>query len=661
MNADQALDAFLLEPGGVLWATGPGGESSREWVDSLLEKCRAGGAEARYLHCGFDRGGPWAGIRDLFGPLGAELAGRGSELARQHGQELTTVAPELLRSIEVTNLTLTDLAPPAERVRVFPKDRAFRIVHGLVDLVRDLQRQAGARPWVLACDHLDAAGTLARRFFVELMRREGVTSRISLLVIAGGEPASSADTELSRVAHLERIVVPAAGNRLPAGPPPGDVAAASALEARMAEDEIEMQARLPDLVYLLERLGDGRALRWHAKAFSLYTTRGFYEDALRYGERILPHLDLLCDDDPVLRLKLMNKLFACLAGNGRAQDAKAILESAGLEKTPQPEHRAALHYMIAMLHARFLPHRDLQRAEALLDLALQEIEAAEIPEPDRHFKIAFNRNGLALLRHFQGRADEAISLCEESLDRLRRELAGGKHRLHRSVLLFNIAQVWAAIGHIDEAIAGLTAALEIDPFYTEYYNDRGGLYLKLGHLEAAYGDFQRAIELSPPYFEVWVNLAQCCRALGKEAEALAAYSRALDLEPACSLAWLGRGQIHQALGIRDRAIADYDQALELQPNDWEILAARGTLRFDAGELEACLEDLDHALAGNRQAAAVYFNRALARSAAGQYRPAISDYESYLSLVPRAEDRDEVLLEIARLQARSAVAVPASLP
>ncbi|MHC5826458.1 MAG: tetratricopeptide repeat protein, partial [Nostoc sp.] len=160
-----------------------------------------------------------------------------------------------------------------------------------------------------------------------------------------------------------------------------------------------------------------------------------------------------------------------------------------------PDHLFSGCYMMSFLYARFLPELDLVKAEEYLKQSLEYLLKAQLPEHRTLFHTAFNQNALALIRYRQGKPKEAAALCQFWYEQLNERLGLDEHRLHRSVLLYNIAQVYTSIGSNEEAIFYLTSAMAMDPNYSEYYNDRGNLYLKLGRLQEAENDYLRAIEL----------------------------------------------------------------------------------------------------------------------------------------------------------------------
>ena len=209
-----------------------------------------------------------------------------------------------------------------------------------------------------------------------------------------------------------------------------------------------------------------------------------------------------------------------------------------------------------------------------------------MPEGERHFRLGFQpRNGLAMIRNFQRRPQEAIELCRTGFAYLNEHLGADEHRLHRSILLYNTAQVYAAIGMAAEALEYYSATIAQDPNYSEYHNERASVLLQLDRLEEAEADYLRAIELSPPYFEVFTNLGQCYRRMGAMDKAIKEYSRALDLEPGHLLGRLGRAKAYEEAGQRGDAIDDYTAVLAQDPLFMgSIRKSRERSLYEAGRL-----------------------------------------------------------------------------
>lgn len=637
-------------PGRVTVLEAPATRRRGEALRQHLEAAGRRGARTWLLDASFDAGGPWAGVHDLFASLLDTMREQRPDLLEKHDYELLHVLPELRRSVRVRHATLTDLAPPEEKVRNYPADRAFRIVHGLIELL-DAFKGDDDTPWVIACDSYDEVGHIGRRFFRELMRRRGQRLRLSLLVAAApgkaGEVQGLFTPEL--LGPVVRLDLPAEAETAPALDPAEAERLAQELEDQVGQDMLEIQIHLPALIRAWRATHHRKRLfRYNYYGLEIFNTLGFYEDAIVYGETARALYKQHMPESPDIRWSIFLKLFMSYLGLQDSERAHRLALEDAVGRIDHLERRGQLHYLMAMLYARFFPERDLAKGEELLDLGLRDLEQADMDESTRHFQTVFNRNGLAMIRHFQGRFQEAIDLCREGFERLDAHLSPDRHRLHRSVLLYNIAQVYSALGEQDEAIHFYGAAMEMDPHYSEYFNERGNIYLRLGRYEEARADYHTAIELSPPYFEVWTNLGQACRQLGRMDEATAAYSRALDLQPGQLLALLGRAQAREALGERDGAIADYSEALTLAPELWDAVASRAVLLYERGELDACLADLDRAVELAPRVADLYQNRALVLTDLGDRAAAARDLSTYLELNPEAEDRGEVEARLCQL-------------
>jgi tetratricopeptide (TPR) repeat protein len=600
-----------LKPVAVLEASA--GPARARLIEDRLQECARFGARTFNLLCDFEQGGPWAGVTALFSELLGEIQQRRPDLIEQHGLELVYILPLLRRSIDIRNPNLTDMAPRSERTRNYPADRAVRNIHGLIDLLDAWKTSAcPVTPWVIACDSFDEAGAMGSLFFRELMRRRA--QRLNIRLIASVAPGngqsacelfhSSVETDLV-VQHLH---VPP--------PAPFDILAAAtsaaALEAHIGGDQLERQANLPRLIYLWKRaLRLDKLLRYQFLALDTYNTQGLYADAIRYGDGLLDLAAQEAPNDEELRWQIFHKLLMSHIGLEDLDTSLRLSEEVGFPLAQKDANRRnQLFYLMAIFYARFKKPRDFAKGEEYLERSLAAIAESDLPEGERHFRYVFNRNGLAMIRNFQRRPKEAIELCRSGFAYLNEHLDANEHRLHRSILLYNIAQVYAAIGAHAEAIEYYSATIAQDPNYSEYYNERANVLLQTDRLEEAKGDYLRAIELSPPYFEVFTNLGQCYRRMGAMQDAIEQYSRALDLEPNHLLARLGRAKAYEEAGENAAAIEDYSAVLARDATLWEAFASRGVLLYEAGRLHESLADFDAAIKLKPGVAELHENRAI---------------------------------------------------
>lgn len=597
------------------------------------------------LDCDFDRGGPWAGLKQLLEEIVPEIESTDPTLLAKHAAELTLIVPRLSERLEVSNLTLTELATPEEKTRNYPMDRAFRILHGIIDMISASYGRSGHR-WLIVWNDFDRAGALVTRFVRELLRRRG--EELSLGVVLVGERLDASgfrgSFELVRVACEDDA-------DLEAVDPAEMRARAEEIEALVRGDHLELRDRLPELIYCwLHSDRPDRAASWQALAFGEYNHHGFYEDAARYGAHVMPKLDQVSGGGKLYtRWNLVGAMGNCLLALGRSQEALEIVQREGLRKIDDEADLARIHYVLALIHSRFLEPLDFDLAERHIAQGLEHLERSDLGENDRNFLNVFLLNGLAYIRHRQKRPLEALEICRRGFEFLGDRLPENQHRLHRSVLLYNVAQVQAALGKLDAAIEYLGAAIEFDPNYSEYFNERGSAYLQQGRLDLAITDYHHAIRLSAPYQEVWTNLGQAFKLADRLTEAVEAYSRALDIEPDQGLARLGRAQCWEAMGEVDRAMADYDSALALDPAQPLALGNRAGLRYDRGDREGALRDLDEAIRLAPQEAGLRFNRGVLLAELNRPDEAVADLRRYLNIAPRAADRSDVEHRLARLE------------
>lgn len=600
MQADLLLQ-WPPAPGAqvVVLEAAPGPERERVLEEWCAVARAAGCTQGWMLPCDAERGGHWAGLKDWMQALLPALESEARDLFTRHDAELVAVVPLLRRRVRPRYVSLSDSSEKDERVRNFATDRAWRVGAGLVELLEEWHRRTGGGRWAVACDAFDGRGALVGRFFRDLLRRRGDALGLVLLAAVSPGQGDTVAAELAPFATVHRAALD-----LPAAPTQElDAEAAAALAAQLEPGaELDYQAivaRGHQIARLWTIAGrPDRAVAWHAITLSVMAHFGYYEDALRHVAPLEAGLDYLDQGNGLMdRTKVLVNLRIVYITNGQPERALELLEHEGLARVQEPGERARLLYLVAMLHARHLPVRNLEKAERALTEALGLVDRSTVmEEAQRHFLTGFLLNGLAYVRMRQGDAREAAALTHANYERLEQHLPPDRHRLHRSVLLYNAGQVYARTGEHDLAIRFFSEAMEMDPNYSEYYNDRGKVYLRMGRLAEAEADFRQGIELSPPYPEVWINLGQCLTRQNRMEESEAAFARAVDLDPARLEAWTNRARALQALGRRHDALAAYDAGIAADGSHPLVLANRAALRFELGRAAEALDDLERAVA-----------------------------------------------------------------
>jgi tetratricopeptide (TPR) repeat protein len=615
MNIEQKISTNLLQSiGKTIVLEANDGQARQSTIETWLQSAKVAGADTWLLRTDRDRDGLWAGLQDLLIDLVPQIQSQAPDLIIQHDYELVRILPAFRRTISVRHSSLTDLADESEQIRNYPADRAFRIIHGIIDLLIAWFDRSASSHRVIAWDAYDRSGALVRLFVRELVRRAG--NRLNLTVLIAISPEAPADvvSKFDPQYLGEYICLNLPLNLTPDSCQQEMSDLAKQLESKIENNPIDREIHLPQLIHYL-RSGNSPelAFQYQAKLASLYVRKGYYEDALAIAQAALEQQEIYYPTEQKQRWHIKAMLCVCYISLDKPLQAQIIIETF-LEETDRSDLIFRNCFMIAMLYARRLPVLDLVKGEAYLDRGLAAIELANLPIDEKVFHQTANRNGLALIRSRQGKYQEAIELCEWCLDRMNNVYSAEKHRLYRSVLLFNIAQVYNSIKDFDRAIHFLSLTIELDPNYSEYWNMRGNWYFNIGNIPQALTNYLQAIELSAPYPEVWANVGHCYRHLGETAQAVAAYSRSLDLEPQQFAIFVARAQAFETLGEFDSALADYHTALTIDPHQPLVLANRAILFYELGHFSAAIQDLDRAIVMAPDNADLHQNRSIALAA-----------------------------------------------
>jgi tetratricopeptide (TPR) repeat protein len=647
--------------------------------------------------------GPYTGTGSLMRALVPALRAGSLELARRHAIEILAVAPELEPLTGPAPETLTSLASPKERTRWYSRYRTRRIAHGITDFLRDWP---GEDRLTLAFCSAGLADPTDLEFLSIAVRRLD-PARVRLIICADRE---TPELEAAVAAYTRREKVATTGSSAPTRTSADELAAAFVASDGLSDVEAERDAYLRADPRLRAQLHDKRAeelmdrggwslclgaIPYHLEHGSSPVTTGrkacemalnycigmgYYHAGLELA-RMLARVTGL-DADPGTHYTVNTLMCQCLAGLERPAETEPIYYGV-LSRSSSPRHHMSISYALAMLYTRLYDsdHKDHRKALAHINTAVAIAGLLEDPA-DRAFHSVFMNNGKSLVEMHLGNITEALELVTAGIRRLDRELPHGEHRLHRSVLHHNRAQVLAALGRPEEALADFDHVIEVDPNYAEYYFDRGNLLCKTGRFSEAVSAYDAAIRLTPPFPELFYNRGDARAAAGDIEGAMADFRYVLDLEPdylegRVSLAALlldtgdpeaaaaqareglgltpGEARLHCTLGLAlldlhhgEEAHEAFSRALDLDPGSAEALANRAVAAYECGHYDAAVADLTTALAVSPGDPDLLSNRGLAHEAAGRHERAIFDYD--LALRDERADRATLLSQRDRCYA-----------
>ena len=185
----------------------------------------------------------------------------------------------------------------------------------------------------------------------------------------------------------------------------------------------------------------------------------------------------------------------------------------------------------------------------------------------------------------------------------------------------------------DKAVVHYTAAIDLNPEFTEAYTNRGVAYGNKGEFDRAIQDYDTAIDLNPQNAESYNNRGITYADKDKFDRAIQDYDTAIDLNPELADAYTNRGNAYGKIGELDTAIQDYDTAIALNPELADVYTNRGNTYHRKGELDTAIRDYDTAIDLNPEYVSAYNNRGTVYSSKGEFDTAIHSHTKAIELNP----------------------------
>jgi tetratricopeptide (TPR) repeat protein len=584
----------------------------------------------------FERYGVWAGVGTLVEMAYHDLLRQQRhDILDEHNYALYMVLLDYRDVIKLKYACLTETARGSEKTRNFPLDRAYRIVHSLVTLISQWKATCAAdEEWAVVVRHGDRAQHLATRFFRELARRLTERHRLAVYVSLPADRLpllAAADDVVFAAVHEDTAAI---GMESPQAAKPSSGMDAGTEESAGAMDPVAEQLQydmngwekhyIPLLQKYIRRGDELSAALASIRTLCMYDHYGYYHEAASFADRVVPYLTELASGNEDTLWNYGANVVQSMISTGREERGLELLTQ--YLKPVLTDHTliARMHYIFAMLHLRYLKHKDIALAEHHINTALAHLQLAKpnLAQHDFVFLNVFLNNGLAFVRVRQGRRNEAIELCQQGFATWTDAVGDEKHRLHRSVLLYNSAQVYVALGKNQEALKYYRDAIGMDPYYSEYYNEMGNILQQQGEFAEALSAYDLAIKYSAPYPEVYFNKGICHSQLEQWDDALACLAFSAELNPKQPELYLLSAEILEQLGRDSEAMASYTAAIGLANPPVMAHVNRAVLHYQAGNFTQALADMANAIAADPSNADHYENRAEIYRAMNQ--PALVD-------------------------------------
>jgi protein O-mannosyl-transferase len=256
-------------------------------------------------------------------------------------------------------------------------------------------------------------------------------------------------------------------------------------------------------------------------------------------------------------------------------------------------------------------------------------------------------NNYAVILRERGQLEEAIAHLQQAV-----EIQPSFAEAHN-----NLGNALRQQGQPDLAIAQFQKALQLEPNNAPAYGNLGSALLDKGQVNEAISQFRKARQIEPGNAVLLNNLAYALLQNGQGTEAIALLQKAIELHPGFADAHNNFGNLLLQSGQVDAAIACYRKALETQPDDAPAHANLGRALLQKRQLPEALAHLQRAAqlghtsaeaendlagaliqVGKLDEASVHLRKAL------ELRPNFAEAHNNLALVLlRAGQADEAIL------------------
>ena len=157
-----------------------------------------------------------------------------------------------------------------------------------------------------------------------------------------------------------------------------------------------------------------------------------------------------------------------------------------------------------------------------------------------------------------------------------------------------LGAIYQALGHMTDALAAGSKAVELDPKDNQAQNGLGVILEDLGRFEEAEACYRLAVRLKYDYPEAHYNLGITLNQLGKSEEAEKSYKKAIVLKPNYAEAHTHLGTTLQELGRLEDAETSYRAAIALKYDHAQAHSNLGIILYIRGDIESGMESLKEA-------------------------------------------------------------------
>jgi tetratricopeptide (TPR) repeat protein len=180
--------------------------------------------------------------------------------------------------------------------------------------------------------------------------------------------------------------------------------------------------------------------------------------------------------------------------------------------------------------------------------------------------------GLAAARRW----DEALPLFQRLRTRHQRDIT----------LLTNLGAAYSDAGRVDDAIATLKAALELQPDHFGAHLNLSTAYHRKGDLASALHHAEKAVAANATLADARIRRGLVLVGVGRKSDALADFEAAQRSDPASPVGYMCAGSVYTDLKRWGAAVADFEAAIDRDPGYAPAWFGLAVAEGEAGDVAA---------------------------------------------------------------------------
>ena len=206
-----------------------------------------------------------------------------------------------------------------------------------------------------------------------------------------------------------------------------------------------------------------------------------------------------------------------------------------------------------------------------------------------------------------------------------------------ALLPLYVGQAHLQLNNLDEALANAQLAQELDFTLLPAYLLLGQVYFEMGDFEDVIDPLETYTLYVPDDLNGLVTLARAYQEIGRAEEAIELLDKAIEIDNEAWELRYTRGLLFLDTGDTQAALNDLVEANRMQPNNFDINIALGQIflaQEDYGPAYLRFDGSENLADSDEQLAVVYYNRALALEAIGDFSSLIAaerDWNALLAL------------------------------